>query len=60
MNREMEKLRRGDFVLVFNPNFLSPSLMAKGARWLTIHAKTMLGRGTKDLLGLPGNNNGRH
>lgn len=29
-------------------------LMAKGVRWLTIHAKTLLARGTKELAGLIG------
>lgn len=34
-------------------------LMAKGVRWLTIHAKTMLARGTKELTGLLGSTGGR-
>lgn len=34
-------------------------LMAKGVRWLTIHAKTMLARGTKELTGLLGPTGGQ-
>jgi 4-hydroxy-2-oxoheptanedioate aldolase len=34
-------------------------LMTKGVRWLTIHAKTMLARGTKDLNGLLGATDGK-
>lgn len=34
-------------------------LMAKGVRWLTIHAKTMLARGTRELTGLLGPTGGR-
>lgn len=34
-------------------------MMAKGVRWLTLHAKTMLARGTKELAGLLGPTDGK-
>lgn len=34
-------------------------MMAKGVRWFTIHAKTMLAHGTKELAGLLGDTGGR-
>jgi 4-hydroxy-2-oxoheptanedioate aldolase len=36
-----------------------PGMMAKGVRWLTLHAKTMLARGTKELAGLLGPTDGK-
>lgn len=36
-----------------------PEIMAKGVRWITIHAKTMLARGTRDLLSKLGSTEGK-
>jgi 2-keto-3-deoxy-L-rhamnonate aldolase RhmA len=33
-------------------------LMSKGVRWITIHAKTMLARGTRDLISILGSTDG--
>jgi 2-keto-3-deoxy-L-rhamnonate aldolase RhmA len=107
MNKAKRKLRDGGTVLVFNPNFPSPSLIeyagglgfdvalidcehgtagferaedlaraaraagmtsilrpwsmerslvTQGVRWITVHAKTMLNRGARDLFALLGQN----